>query len=89
MGSSTKMMQPLLVSLEKGAESASPSHSHKGETFLLMLEGKVKIAVGEREQVLKTGDSIHFKSAVPHKITNIGKTITIDSHLINNTQRIL
>lgn len=77
MGSTTKMMQPLLVSLEKGAESASPLHSHKGETFLLVLEGKVKVAVGEREQVLKTGDSIHFKSTVQHKVTNIGKTKSV------------
>ncbi len=44
--------------------------SHEGEEFLHVVEGAVKVSVGEDEYVLSAGDSIHFKSTRPHAYEN-------------------
>ncbi len=76
-GSSTKMMQPLMVSLESGAEAPGGLVSHKGEKFILVLEGTLEVAVGEEMRSLKAGDSIHFRSTAPSRLANIGKTKSV------------
>jgi transcriptional regulator with XRE-family HTH domain len=76
-GSSTKMMQPLIVSLESGAEAPGGLISHRGEKFLLVLEGTLEVAVGEERRSLKSGDSIRFRSTAPSRLANIGKTKSV------------
>lgn len=76
-GSSRKKMQPLLLSLESGAETPGGFISHKGEKFLLVLSGSLEVSVGDEKHSLKAGDSIHFKSTIPHKIANRGKTKSV------------
>jgi transcriptional regulator with XRE-family HTH domain len=73
-GSSKKRMQPMMLSLEGGAEMPGELLSHHGEKFLLVLKGGLEVTVGEEKHALKTGDSIHFKSAIPHRFANKGKT---------------
>lgn len=76
-GSSRKKMQPLLLSLESGAETPGGLITHKGEKFLLILSGSLEVVVGDEKHSLKAGDSIHFKSTIPHKIANRGKTKSV------------
>lgn len=76
-GQPGKMMQPLLVSLESGADSGKGADPHNGEEFLLVLEGKAEILVGENRYVLKRGDSIYFKSSIPHRYRSLGKGKTV------------
>ena len=40
--------------------------THSGQEFDLVLKGSMRIRVGEREEVLREGDSIFFKSSTPH-----------------------
>ena len=76
-GSSKKLMQPLMVSLDSGAEAPAGFVSHKGEKFLLVLKGTVEVVAGEDKHILKSGDSIHFRSTAPSSFKNIGKTKSV------------
>ena len=73
-GISAKIMQPFLLLLNSGAESQNEAVSHKGEEFMLVLEGTTEVCVGDRKCLLKAGDSIYFKSGIPHRRRNFGRT---------------
>lgn len=54
--------------------SRDKMYSHEGEECLLIQKGEVRIQVGEESYFLEEGDSICFKSTVPHNIYNTGDT---------------
>ena len=58
--------------IEPGATTSSKPLSHKGEEYTLVMEGKMKIQVGDKFFVLEEGDSIYYFASIPHKITSIG-----------------
>lgn len=43
-----------------------PPASHEGEEFGYVLEGKLRLALGDEEYILGPGDSYHFPSHTPH-----------------------
>ena len=47
--------------------------SHEGEECGSIIQGTMKIIIGDRAYTLKTVDSIYFKSTVPHKWENVGE----------------
>ena len=47
---------------------------HVGEEFITVLEGRLCVAVAGEEYFLEAGDSIHFKSSLPHGFRNAGET---------------
>jgi len=61
----------LLATFEPGARHASP-RGHEGEEFLHILEGTLRVTLGEEGHTLGVGDSIHFKSTRPHSYENSG-----------------
>jgi len=38
-----------------------------------VLTGKIEVMVGDHVNSLKEGESLHFNSAIKHKLRNIGK----------------
>ena len=40
--------------------------THAGQEFDLVLKGSMRIRVGDREEILREGDSIFYKSSTPH-----------------------
>jgi len=44
--------------------------THEGEEFIYVLDGEVKVVIGDKEEVLKMGDSIYYLSTVPHFLTS-------------------
>jgi transcriptional regulator with XRE-family HTH domain len=46
--------------------------THEGEECGVVLEGTLRVQLGEREIILQEGDSISFDSTVPHRLENIG-----------------
>ena len=40
--------------------------THSGQEFDLVIKGSMRIRIGDREEVLREGDSIFFKSSRPH-----------------------
>jgi len=78
-----KIMDPFLVRLEPKS-SQSNDFVHKGEEFIYILDGRLKLRYGGEEITLETGDSVYFDSTVPHRLEVIGdKTVYVLS--INTT----
>ena len=60
-----KIMQPLLVTLDPSDDPAALV-THAGEEFNMVLEGEVIVVFGDKELLLKKGDSIYFNPNYPH-----------------------
>ena len=52
------------------AEQRAPIHqvTHEGQEFDMVIEGRMKIKVGEHTEILGPGDSIFYNSSTPHGI---------------------
>ena len=62
-----KLAEPFIVTVsqdEPGAEKQA--HSHEGQEFDYVLDGKLKIMLGGNELYLQAGDSLYYNSALPH-----------------------
>ncbi len=46
--------------------------THAGQEFDLVLKGAMRVKIGDREEVLREGDSVFFKSSTPHGMIAIG-----------------
>ncbi len=64
-----KMSEPYMVRYEYSPELQNrPIHltNHSGQEFDLVLEGSLKVQIGEHTEVLHEGDSIYYNSSTPH-----------------------
>jgi transcriptional regulator with XRE-family HTH domain len=60
------------ATMEPGADSGEEPMVHPGEELAIVLEGTVAFTVDGEEHVLEEGDSIHFRTSVPHAWRNPG-----------------
>lgn len=67
----------ILNILSPGATTSKELYSHQGEEAGLVLEGELEIQLGNRKYHLQSGDSISFKSTIPHRKTNTGQSKSI------------
>ncbi len=64
-----KHIEPFALEIYK---TETPDLSqHEGEEFHYVLEGEIKITVGDEEFLLKSGDSIYFDSSLPHSVVSL------------------
>ena len=68
-----KDMEPIMVTLEPGAQSAQDL-PHMGEEFGHVLAGSVTLVLGEKTYRVRKGDSFSYKPSVTHYLKNTGKT---------------
>lgn len=71
-----KKAEPFLVAVEP-VDEESPVHlnSHPGQEFDYVLEGTLKVVLGNNEIVLNEGDSLFYDSSIGHGMKAInGKT---------------
>lgn len=50
----------------------APRHAHNAEEQVTVLEGKVKIILGDREQICGRYDSTFIAAGVEHELVNVG-----------------
>lgn len=67
-----RMVAFVLTPTEEPVRNHPMSH-HKGEELLYVLKGRVSLQLAGRVELLNAGDSAHFNSSIPHKITSVGK----------------
>ncbi|MFD3717555.1 helix-turn-helix domain-containing protein [Streptomyces sp. NPDC058674] len=67
-GGSGKAMQPLRVHVPYGRSQGELVRVHPGEEWLYVLQGRLRLHLGETEHLLEPGDSAHFDSLTPHRI---------------------
>ena len=64
-----KLATPYWVTYQYSEELQNqPIHTttHAGQEFDLVIKGAMRIKVGDREEILREGDSIFYKSSTPH-----------------------
>ena len=66
------MMEPILVELAEGTETAGDI-PHEGEEFGFVLEGKIAISLGNKHHICKKGEAFYYTASKPHSILNKGK----------------
>lgn len=59
------IFEPIIATLLPGENQKKP-YSHKGQEFLYVLEGVLKVILDNEEELLYPGDSLHIESAKPH-----------------------
>ena len=67
----------ILVEIQPGETTDRELISHSGEECGFVLQGELKVFLGEREFDLFEGDSISFSSMTPHRYMNVGKAVSI------------
>lgn len=61
-------MEPFLVTLEPATLASPKPASHDGQEFLFVLEGEMKVTLGDHSDVLQPGDAIYYDSNIPHLV---------------------
>jgi quercetin dioxygenase-like cupin family protein/DNA-binding transcriptional regulator YiaG len=62
-------METFIVTLTSDAESSELS-SHDGEEFIVVQKGTIRVILGDKEEILKEGDSIYYLASIPHNVIN-------------------
>ena len=66
-----RSMHPVILHLGAGR---SPSTSHDGERFLLVLDGDLVLEYGDDRIVLGEGDSVYIDATIPHSLAATSRT---------------
>ena len=75
-GAKTKHMKAFLVTIEPKQQHEMVEYHHEGEEFIYVLKGKLEIVIGDNVNILNKGESIHFNSAITHKLRNLSSSKT-------------
>lgn len=62
-------IEMILIHLEPGQDEQQLVE-HSGEECGFVLKGKMTVILGDKEYILEEGDSIRFKSTIPHRFFN-------------------
>jgi transcriptional regulator with XRE-family HTH domain len=65
-------LQILYERYQPGADTGQSMLSHDAEEGGIVLQGRLEVTVGDRVQVLATGDAYRFNSRLPHRFRNAG-----------------
>ncbi|MEU0145242.1 XRE family transcriptional regulator [Streptomyces sp. NPDC006288] len=71
-GGSGRAMQALRVRVPHGTEG-DLVRVHPGEEWLYLLDGRLRVVLGETVHDLGPGDSAHFDSLTPHRIAALDR----------------
>ena len=70
-----KHLKAFRVTVAPKASHKGVGYQQEGEEFIYLLSGAIEVKVGEKKSSLKPGESIHFNSAIKHKVKNKGKQV--------------
>jgi len=65
-------LELLLIKAPPGSDSGETDFLHEGEECGVVLSGQMTYTVGDTTVVLQPGDSVYFKSSLPHRWRNSG-----------------
>ena len=66
-----KEMEPIYLTLFKEGQYKKFEPS-QAETFIYVLEGKVRLVLGDEEYIAVAGDSIYYEASQHHQLSNAG-----------------
>jgi transcriptional regulator with XRE-family HTH domain len=59
--------------VQKGGSSGEQNMYHPGDELIYLLEGRLRMTIVDEVYELEAGDSLSFKSHLPHRWDNVGK----------------
>lgn len=62
-----------LCTIPKNGMSGAQNMYHPGDELIYLLEGELQVVIGKESYELKAGDSLSFKSHLPHRWVNSGE----------------
>jgi len=62
-----------LCTVPKGGTSGHKHMHHPGDELIVLVEGTLKVTIAGEEYLLNAGDSLSFKSHLPHRWDNVGQ----------------
>lgn len=65
-----KHLKAYRVTIDPETEHKGVEYHHEGEEFIYVLEGGLKIQVGQNTSIVKKGKTISFDSSLSHKLSN-------------------
>ena len=75
-GAESDHIRAFMVTIEPKQAHKPVAYKHEGEEFLFVMEGGLRLTLGNKTHHLKSGESIHFNSEVPHKLKSISNELT-------------
>jgi quercetin dioxygenase-like cupin family protein len=72
-GAENKHLKAFRVTIDPNQDHKGVGYCHEGEEFNYVLSGEVEVTVGDHVNRLSEGDSLHFNSAIRHKLRNVGQ----------------
>jgi quercetin dioxygenase-like cupin family protein len=69
-----RVLEGGIFNIKAGGRSGREMNSHPGEEIIFCLKGKIEVFTPAQNYVLSTGDTLHFKSDIPHRWRNSGRT---------------
>ena len=67
-----KLMEPMIMILEEREHVDTRSrYKHFGQEFVLVLKGRIEVALSDKRYLLNEGDSIYFNCGQSHAFWNI------------------
>ncbi len=66
-----RKMEPFLITVPPKEESQLSFNSHPGQEFIHVLEGRLEIRIGDKIEILTSGDSLYFASRTPHSLRGL------------------
>lgn len=70
-----KHLRGYRVTIEPLTQHKGVEYHHEGEEFVFVIKGGITIQVGENVSILAEGESLHFNSALHHKLSNPHPTV--------------
>ena len=69
-------LEVFIAELDVGGATAEEAYTHgDSEELVVCLEGTIELHLGEEEHELGQGDSIFYRSSVPHRVVNSGDDV--------------
>lgn len=69
-----RVLEGGVFNIRRGGQSGREMNSHPGEEIIFCLKGKIEVFTPGTNYLLSTGDTLHFKSDIPHRWRNSGGT---------------
>ncbi len=69
-------LRAFMITIEPRQIHKPVEYKHEGEEFIYVMEGELEVKLGGKSHHLKTDESIHFNSDVPHKLKSLSNEDT-------------
>ena len=69
-------LRAFMITIESRQIHKPVEYKHEGEEFIYVMDGELEVMLGGKPHHLKTDESIHFNSDIPHKLKSLSNEDT-------------